>query len=293
MACLFGGRLARAGHAVTLAGTWLEGLAALALRGVTVEDAGGSWSTPVRTARLHDSLPESDLVLVLVKSYRTAAIAPEAARAADGGLIATLQNGLGNREALEAAGASRVLVGVTAAGATLLGPGHVRGHIAGTVLGDDGHGAAGSVARLLRSAGLEAELAGDIERLLWRKLVVNCAINPLTALLGVENGALLANPEWRARMEAAAREAGAVARAKGVALGEDAIALAVSAAQATAGNHSSMLQDLSRGARTEIEAINGAVLREGRRLGVATPVNEELWAAVLAREAGARPRGRA
>lgn len=284
MGSLVGAQLARAGHDVTLTGGWREAVEAIAHRGITVEEGGQTWSAPVRAAPAAGALPRADLVLVLVKSYQTVAIAPTAARAAGPGTLLTLQNGLRNREALAAAGATSVLVGVTTAGATLLGPGHVRGHVARTVLGDDGAGRAQTVAELFRGAGLETDVAGDLERLLWRKLAVNCAINPLSALHGVENGALIENPEWRSQLEAAAKEAGAVARAKGIELGEDPVVLAVEVARATAANRSSMLQDLSRGARTEIDAISGAVVREAHALGLPAPVNQALWSAIRERE---------
>jgi 2-dehydropantoate 2-reductase len=287
LATLVGARLSRAGHGVTLAGTWPASLEAIDRRGLRVEDAGGGFQAPARVLRL-DALaeaPRADFVLVLVKAHRTASVASVAAAAAAAGVLATLQNGLGNREALEAAaGAGRVVVGVTTAGATLLAPGHVRGHIAETLLGESVDGRAETVAALLRSAGLPAHLTRDIDALLWSKLAANCAINPLTALNGVTNGVLLERPEWRATMAAAALEVQAVAAARGIAI-EEPVERAIAIAQVTAANRSSMLQDLERGARTEIDAINGAVVRAGGRLGVPTPVNAALLEAIRAREA--------
>jgi 2-dehydropantoate 2-reductase len=231
-------------------------------------------------------MPPHELVLVLVKSHQTEAIAPAAARAAGPfGFIVTLQNGLGNRELLErAAGRGRVGVGVTLAGATLLRPGEVRGHLAMITLGDDGAGRAARVCTLFREAGLDTQVEPNIDRVVWRKLAVNCALNPLSALEGVTNGALLGRLEWRQAIEAATHEVGAVAAARGIVLGDTA-RLALEVARLTAGNRSSMLQDLERGFRTEIDAINGAVVIEGRRLGVPTPLNEAFWNAVRQREA--------
>jgi len=287
MASYFGARLARSGHiAVTLAGTWREALDAVAERGVRVEDADGSWSARPTAAALSDA-PPADLALVLVKSHQTGRVAPAVRRVVRGtGIPVSLQNGLGNRELLEAAlGPGRVIVGATMAGATLLGPGHVRGYVADVRLARDSAGAAEEVAALFRRAGLRTEVATGAEALVWRKLAINCAINPLSALLGVPNGALLEVPERRALLEAAAREAGAVASALGIDLGDDPARAAVEVARLTAGNRSSMLQDLDRGAPTEVEAINGAVVREGERLGVPTPVNRKLLHDVRAREA--------
>ena len=290
MASYVAARLARPGRIpVTLAGSWRAALAAVSADGVRVDDADGAWSAAVAAAPLAQA-PQAELALVLVKSNQTASVAPAVARIVGrDGVALTLQNGLGNREVLEAVvGGGRVLVGVTMAGVTLLGPGHVRGHVAGTFLGADAAGAAFRVAALMDEAGLKAEVEPDIDRLLWRKLAVNCAINPLSALLGVPNGALLETPKPRAVLEAAAREAGVVAAALGIDLGQDPVQAAVDVAQLTAANRSSMLQDLARGVATEIEAINGVVVREGDRLGIPTPVNRRLLDDVRAREAAAR-----
>ena len=120
-------------------------------------------------------------------------------------------------------------------------------------------------------------MAGDINRTVWRKLAINCAINPLSALLGCQNGQLLSRPDSRKTLVDAAREVGAVAEAKGIDLETDPAELAVAVAEITAHNRSSMLQDIDRGARTEIDALNGAVVREALPFNVPVPVNESLW----------------
>lgn len=283
-----GARLSHAGQAVTLAGTWSAAIEAIDRHGLRVEAEGGCIHAPARALRLdtQGAMPHADFVLVLVKAHRTTSVAkPAAEAAAQDGILATLQNGLGNREALEAAaGTGRVIVGVTTAGATLLAPGHARGHMAETLIGETADGRAEAFGSLLRGAGLPARLTRDIDVLLWSKLAVNCAINPLTAMHGVPNGALLEGPEWRATMSAAAREVQAVAAAQGIAI-EDAAERAFAVARVTAANRSSMLQDLERGATTEIDAICGAVVRAGVRLGIPTPVNASLLQAIHAREA--------
>jgi 2-dehydropantoate 2-reductase len=339
MAKLFGGRLARHGLAkVTLAGRWRDAVVSMEAEGIVVEEpqakekpqakGGLQVETDPRPGEesglesersdfvarvdsvllgdtadsiIPDALPAAafDLVLILVKSHQTEAIAPVAAYAvAPHGRILTLQNGVGNREALAAAATNPSLVsaGVTTAGATGLGPNRVRAGGPGmTVLGasssekDLDRFSMQSIAKMFRAAGFETETASDIDALLWRKLVVNCAINPLTALNDIPNGALLEDESLRSQMGQAAREVVAVADALGVQLGAgfDPVAAAESVAHKTRGNRSSMLQDMDRGAKTEIDAIAGAVVKEGRRLGVPTPVNARLWAAVLEREEGA------
>jgi 2-dehydropantoate 2-reductase len=288
LACALGGRLARGGAGVTLTGGWAEGREALSRRGIVVHEPEGPWSARVDVAPLGETTPPVDLALVLVKSPQTRAVAPFVARAVSPtGRVVTLQNGLGNREALEAAlGAGRVAAGVALLGATLLGPGEVRVVPGRVVLGvePEREETVGALSEALRAGGIEVELTSAVPRLVWRKLVANCAINPLTGLAGLPNGALLEDEVQRETLLAAAAEVGAVAAARGLDLGEDPATLAVEVVHATASNRSSMLQDLARGAETEIDALNGAVVAEGRRLGVPTPVNESLWRQVRARE---------
>jgi 2-dehydropantoate 2-reductase len=139
---------------------------------------------------------------------------------------------------------------------------------------------------LFNACGLPAELSDDLDALVWGKLVVNAGINALTALLRIPNGALAASAEARTLMAGAVAEAAAVAQARGTTLPYDnPLAHTLAIAQTTGANHSSMLQDVLRGSPTEIDAINGAVEREGLRLGVPTPVNSVLAALVRALDA--------
>jgi 2-dehydropantoate 2-reductase len=277
MACLLGARLAAVAD-VTLAGTWVEGLAALRACGIQLEEAGTMVAARVSAVPLGAPLAPADLVLVLVKTWQTESVALHLpALLGPEGVALTLQNGLGNLEKL----GPRACLGVTMLGATLVGPGRVRAggagptHIAGPAW----------IAEVFSRAGLETHPAdpAQVETLVWGKLVVNCGINALTAILRVPNGELLARPDAARLMESAAIECAAVAQAKGLALSfADPAARVREVAQHTAPNYSSMLQDVLRAAPTEIEAINGAVVREGQRLGVPTPVNEVLWRMVRA-----------
>lgn len=285
LACLFAARLAAAGVRVRLLGTWPEGLEALRTHGVRLVGVDGSERVyPVEaTADPADCLAPC-FALVLVKSWQTERAARQlAACLSPEGLALTLQNGLGNREKLEQAlGSSRVALGVTTTGATLLGPGRVRP-------GGEGVISVGELPRLaplagmLQRAGFPVEFVPEAEGLLWSKLVINAAINPLTALLRVPNGELLARPAARTLMAAAAREAAAVAAALGLHLTfPDPGAAAEAVADRTAANTSSMLQDVLRGAPTEIDAICGAIVAAGEECGVAAPVNRTLWLLIRA-----------
>jgi pantoate--beta-alanine ligase len=287
MACLFGARLSRSGRAqVTLAGSWEDGLRALREHGIRLQETDRDEAVRVGVRHLHEAAEPVDYALVLVKSHQTAAVAPFVARALrPEGLAVTLQNGLGNGEALEAVvGRGRVGVGVVTVGATLAAPAHVRATPGAVVLGAY-PARMQELAALLSAASFAVSVQGNLDGLVWRKLAVNCAINPLSALEGRRNGQLLETPALRPTLVKAAIEVAAVAAAKGIEIGVDPAELVVSVARETASNRSSMLQDVDRGAQTEIDALNGAVVREARALGVPVPVNEALWGAVLASNA--------
>ena len=142
-----------------------------------------------------------------------------------------------------------------------------------------------ALAALLRQAGFTTHLVEHVDSLVWGKLAVNAGINPLTALLNVPNGYLAQDPRARRIMMAAAAETAAVAAAQGIPLPyASAPQRALAVAQATAANHSSMLQDVRQGRPTEIEAICGAIARVGQQWSVPTPVNTALWRLVKALE---------
>lgn len=265
-------------------GTWAVGIAAVQRAGIQVTDPDGHvWQAPVRATSDPTEVPPADHALVLVKSYQTERAAAWAAQVLKpDGLAVTLQNGLNNEAKLVAAvGAGRVAVGVTYNGATLLGPGEVR-HAArqttyiGTTPTTEARAAV--LIALLNQAGLEACTTADVESLSWGKAVANAAINPLTALWRVPNGQVCATAERRGLLADLAREAKAVAAARGISLPfEDPIAYVQSVCQRTATNRSSMLQDIERGRPTEIDSITGVIVAEGRRLGVPTPVSNVVW----------------
>lgn len=290
---VFGGFLRGAGLDVALLGRAAH-LEAVARDGLIVDGiwgehrfAGFELATDVTALRR-----PFDAVLLPVKSFDTRAVSETVAPllAADG-VILSLQNGLGNVETVEAVvGPERALGARVIFGATLTAPGRVRVTVFAdpTAIGALVPGqhprrdaAARRWAAAIDAAGIPAVYSEQLAAQLWAKVFYNAALNPLGALLGVHYGALPQNPHTRGVMDAVIDEAFAVARAEGVVL-----PWASAAAYrdefygrlvpSTYDHHSSMLQDLSRARRTEIDAINGAVWRRGERLGVATPVNEAL-----------------
>jgi 2-dehydropantoate 2-reductase len=285
LASLFAARLAAAGTCVTMLGTWPEGLEALHAHGVRIVKADGTTQGyPVQAIATPNDCASARLALVLVKSWQTERAARQLAEClSSDGLALTLQNGLGNREKLaNTLGTSRVALGVTTTGATLVGPGCVRpggeGVISlGPAKAKESQPRLDSLTDLLRQAGFSVETVPGSDALLWSKLVINAAINPLTALLRCPNGELLTRLSARTLMATAALEAAAVAVALGLHLTyPDPVAASEAVARRTAVNHSSMFQDVLRGAPTEIDAICGAVVTTGEQCGVPTPVNRTL-----------------
>jgi 2-dehydropantoate 2-reductase len=287
MACFFGARLADVAQ-VTLLGSWEDGLNALQSDGIQLIEPDGSLrQARVQVAREVEPCRGAALALVLVKSWQTDRAAEQLARCLlPDGLALTLQNGLGNLEILAGTiGAERAALGVTTCGATLLGPAHVRvGGLGPTYLAP--HPGLDRLTGLLESAGFEIQRVDDVISLQWSKLAVNTGNNPVSALLEVTNGALRELPGLEDVMRTAVEETAAVASARGVRLAfTDPVGETLAVAERTGANLSSMLQDIRRGAPTEIDAICGAVVREGESLGVDTPVNRALWNLVRARAA--------
>jgi 2-dehydropantoate 2-reductase len=280
LATLFAARLSAAGVDVTMLGSWPEGLAALNQRGAELDGR----AYPVRATADPVECRGAGSALVLVKAWQTERAAAQLADclAADG-LAVTLQNGLGNAAVLaRTLGLTRVAVGVTTLGANLAGPGCVVSGGEGPVT-LEAHPRLAGLESMLGAAGFSVNVVADVRLLVWEKLAVNAAINPLTALLRVRNGQLLELPSARRLMGALAGEAAAVAKSLGVLLplpGPERLAEEV--ARRTAQNLSSMLQDVLRGTSTEVDAINGAIVREGERHGVPAPVNRALWSLVKA-----------
>jgi 2-dehydropantoate 2-reductase len=286
---LFAARLAATGANVTLLGTWKTAIEAFNREGARLLQSDGSGiQFPVRATDDPSECGEADLAIVLVKAWQTERAARQLEKCLpEHGFAVTLQNGLGNREILSARlGAGRVALGVTTTGATLLGPGLARMGGEG-LISLEAHSRSRELSGLLRRAGFRADIVRDANALVWGKLVVNTAINPLTALLRIPNGALLERPGARLAMAALARETAAVATALGVPLPfADPVSTAEDVARRTATNRSSMLQDVKRGAPTEIDAICGAVVRAGEERGVRAPVNWTMWQLVSALSAG-------
>ena len=284
MALLFGGRLAASGVKVTLLGTWKEGIRAVREKGIRIMGETGEFAYPVKATADIREIEKVPFALILVKSWQTERAAQQLKEVMQHDSVAlTMQNGLGNLAILsDTLGEERTALGVTTYGATLLEPGLVR-HGGEGVITLGIHPRLRTFKDYLQQAGFLIHEATDLSGLVWSKLIINAAINPLTALLGVTNGELLASRAAKEIMRVAAEEVASVASAKGIELiFKDPALAAEEVAAATSGNISSMLQDIRRKAPTEIDAICGEIVREGKRLNVPTPVNKLLFQLVQA-----------
>ena len=281
LATLFAARLSAGEIKVTMLGTWREGLAALRSTGASL-DGEGKYS--VRVIDNPADCEGVEIALVLVKSWQTERAAYQLADClAKDGLAVTFQNGLGNDDILSGIlSPQRVSRGVTTLAATLLAPGLVRLSGRG-VVNLEVQSRIRDLEDILRVAKFDINVVEDLQPFVWGKLMVNAAINPLTALLRVKNGKLLVNPPARELMGKLARETASVANALGVILPNLVPERAVEeVAKSTADNYSSMLQDIRRGGPTEVDVINGAVVHTGKKYKVPTPVNEVICSLINA-----------
>ncbi|ELZ30877.1 2-dehydropantoate 2-reductase [Halogeometricum pallidum JCM 14848] len=281
---LAGALLARAHH-VTLVGRDPH-VSRVREEGVRVSGAVEARTTPAATTEYDGS--DADLVVVTVKSFDTSAAADALATGAFDAAL-SLQNGLVEDE-LAARLDAPVLAGTATYGARLVEPGHVECTGVGrVVLGARGGGTdprAERVGKTFRDAGIETLVAADMPRRRWEKLAVNAGINAVTALARVENGALADDP-GRTLARRAARETARVARAEGIPLSNRrALTSLAEVVDATAANRSSTLQDVDAGTRTEVDAINGAVVERGEKHRLDVPTNRTLADLLRTWEAG-------
>lgn len=278
MGCLFANRLKKVGHHVTIVDYKPERADFINRHGICLEEPTGEERVhvPAVTGSISE---EPDVALFCVKAHQTREAAEEIAPWIHlQTSVLTLQNGLGNLELLEEVfGKGRVLGGVTAEGATLLGPGHARHAGRGqTIIGPAGSadGPVAKIVRALEGAGFDTRAAENVETLIWGKLIVNVGINALTAIMRVKNGQLPAIKGATMVMKMAVQEAVTVAEARGIRLPyPDPFERVLEVCRATAGNVASMLQDVLGERITEIQSINGAIVRDGLKFGISTPVN--------------------
>lgn len=292
MGCLYGAAFHRAGAQVTFVDVNAAHVEAINARGLELDTRRGVELLPIPALLPQQVTEVADLIVVFTKTFHTdgalagikAAIGPQTQ-------LLSLQNGLGNAERLAVhAAPERVLVGASTMPADLVGPGKVRSHGDGgtkfyPAFGGD-PAVAQAAADLLTAGGQPAGLDPEILAAIWSKAIFNAAMNPLCALTRRTPGFLGANPQSRAMITAVVEEGVAAAHANGVMI--DAVPIhALTEVSMTdhADHEASMLQDVKAGRRTEVDAINGAIVLAAQAKGVAAPVAETLWRLVKLEEA--------
>ncbi len=291
MGSLYGAKLSQnKNNQVFLLDVWQDHIDKINNNGLSLEWEGDtSIYSDVKASSRADEVGVCDLVIVFVKSTLTAkaiesnkALFGESDCFESGTVGLTLQNGLGNVDEIKKIiGEENVIAGTTAHGATMLEAGCIRhagkgktiiGEISGKETERIKH-----IANLLNDANMETEISENVIGLIWDKLMVNVGINAIVGIAKITNGELLEHPELVNILEKAVAEAKTVADKKGVKLSyADPITHAKDVCKATSKNKASMLQDLLKGNKTEIDMINGAIVREAEFLGMEAPVNYTL-----------------
>ena len=265
---------------------------AIRREGLTVETPAGKHHISMSTATTKpEEIGQVDLIVIAVKAYDTEpAMEGAFSLLGDKTVVLTLQNGLYNIERIaRITGKNRVLGGTTAHGATQLDHAHIRHAGSGeTVIGAlQGERVLqlNAIGDLLNRSGVKTRVTDDVNGALWSKLLINAAINPLTALTRLPNGEITESSELLDVQRRVVEEACAVAKQKGKMIHfADPVGKVMQVCKATATNQSSMLQDILNGTKTEIDYINGAIVAEGTSCGVSTPYNQILTRLVKALE---------
>ena len=284
--CYYGGLLARAGHAVTLIGR-PQHVQAIQAQGLRLQTLAFDETVTVAASTDAAAVAGANLVLFAVKSTDTETAGVQMRpHLAPGALVLCLQNGVDNAERLRA-----VLPGTTVAAAVvyvateMAGPGHLRHHGRGELVIEPSPSSA-AVAQALIAAGVPTEISDNVHGALWAKLILNCAYNALSAIGRLPYGELVQRPGVRDVMHDVVAECRAVAAADGVTLPGDVDLAVRRIAETMPTQYSSTAQDLMRGKPSEIDHLNGYVVRRGQALDVPTPANRVLWTLVKLTEAG-------
>ncbi|MGQ9509404.1 MAG: ketopantoate reductase family protein [Thermodesulfobacteriota bacterium] len=280
MGSLFGGLLARSGEEVWLIDIWKEHIESICTQGLIIEEKERIERISIHATTQPHTLGKADVVVYFVKTYHTEkAVIDSLILEKDDTVFLTLQNGLGNEETIcKYIERKKVLLGVTGQGATLLGPGLIRHAGWGKTYIGELNGKiterVNQIAQMFSRAGIETEVTCQIHDFVWEKLFVNVGLNALAALTGLKNGQILEYPETLRLLERLVTEAVEVAKRKGVQIQGNPLDRVKAVIEATRENRCSMGQDFDRKRRTEIDALNGAVLKEAERLGLSVPYNQ-------------------
>jgi 2-dehydropantoate 2-reductase len=284
--CYYGAMLALSGHAVTLIGR-RKHVDAVNLNGLVLEKKGRLISIPMRASVEPNAVQQVQLILFCVKSTDTeAAVQVMKPHLSPDAVILSLQNGVDNAERLQAVLQQHAVIPVVVyVAAEMAGAGHVRHHGRGElVLGTSL--ASSQIARIFTEAGIPTDVAENASGPLWTKLILNCAYNALSAISQRPYGQLVERTEIKGVIKDVVQECQAVAQKMEQFIPDDIWSSVEQIAETMPTQYSSTAQDLARGKPSEIDYLNGYIVRKGSELGVATPVNRALHALVKLMETG-------
>ena len=278
--CYYGGMLARAGHEVVLIGR-PQHVDAIRRAGLHMQTKTFDEHVRLDASTEASAAQGAALVLFCVKSTDTeAAGAQLRPYLSPGALVLCLQNGVDNADRLRTVlPADQVAAAVVYVASEMAGPGHVRHHGRGELVIEPSS-ASPAVAQALIDAGVPTDISDNVRGALWLKLIINCAYNALSAIAQRPYGEIVQGAGVTEVMREVVDECLAVAKAEGVSVSGDAHAAVREIARTMPSQYSSTAQDLARGKNTEIDYLNGLVVRRGDALGVATSANRALWALV-------------
>lgn len=288
--CLYGAKLARAGAKVTLVETRRERVAAIDQNGLHINGVSGEWRVHVQAEQRVSQPGQADVVLICVNGYSTADAAQTARRAlTPDGFAITLQNGLGNIETLQAIlGEERVVGGITFHSASSPQDGYVSHTGDGkTPIGElDGQSSARvqMLAGMLEKANLNPVVDAAIVETIWGKFVHNCALNAICGLTDLRPGHIRQVPELDEFQALVVEEALALVRAKGIQLSNPDPLGSIKEFCASRFHVVSMVQHLQKGLETEIDSLNGYLVKESHKLGLAAPYNDALTRLIKGRQ---------
>jgi len=286
LACLFAARISRSGTSVTMTDTWAEGVEAIRINGVRLVEETQTTTWKVKALNKPEQNVFFSTALILTKAYQTteAVVFARGFLGKDGTLL-TLQNGLTARSKItQILGEALVLSGITTCAAQMINPGVVKFN-GGNFVRIGIHPNVENYQEIFTSAGFDVSIEPNIGAMIWEKAVLNAAINPLGAILGLTNGELKNDPDAFDLMKSLLAEGCIIARSAGFEIREDYISkILVTILNETAANQCSMLQDIQNGRQTEIDDINGALVEIAARNHIPTPVQEMVIRLVKATE---------
>ncbi|WP_180994440.1 ketopantoate reductase family protein [Bacillus sp. Marseille-P3661] len=286
MGSRFGYKLVETGHDVLLVDSWEEHVRTIQTNGLLVKEDHGMKSVKIKSALPQESEGEFDLLLILTKSMQTDQMMMNCQHLINSSTsVLTLQNGLGNIEVIEKyVSRDRIFAGVTTYAAEVLGPGKVQALGSGDteIMQIDGNDSATVklIAQALNAAGVRTEISSNVLASIWKKVSFNCALNPICTLMNNTVATVGCYEGIQDFVAGIIDEILLVAKSENIDIEKESIITMVNSVfdPKMSGHHiPSMLQDILNGRQTEVDYLNGAIVRLGEKYNIPTPNNKQIW----------------